>query len=299
MILRHVPVLKREVLALLKPAKGKTIVDCTVGLGGHAEALAAKGARVIGLDLDEANLRLAKDRLEIAGADFELRHANFAALPSVLQELGIERVDGVLADLGVSSPHLDVAERGFSWRRNGPLDMRLDPTRGKTAADLLNEMPEAELAAALGELGDEEEAERIARLVVTRRPLKTTWQLAGLVCEAKAFSPERAARAPLHPAVRTFQAVRMLVNREPANLDRLLRVLPGVLAPAGIAVIVSFHSGEDRAVKLAFRDGFRSGVYASIAEEPVVPGDGEREENPRSASAKLRWAKMARKGKKP
>jgi 16S rRNA (cytosine1402-N4)-methyltransferase len=290
--MNHVPVLLQEAVAALRPRKGKVIADCTVGLGGHAAALLARGARVVGLDLDAGNLEQARVRLEEAGGRFDLRHGNFAGLPGVLGELGIGKVDGILADLGVSSPHLDVAERGFSWRREGPLDMRLDPTRGRTAADLLNSIPEAELAAALRDLGDEEEAERIARLVFLRRPLRTTWQHADLVCEAKAFSPERAARAPLHPAVRTFQAVRMLVNREVANLERLLVLIPQLLAPGGTAAIISFHSGEDRRVKHSFRDGFRGGVYAEMSPDPVVPSAEELEANPRAASAKLRWIRM-------
>lgn len=290
--MNHIPVLLDEALEALQPKKGKVIVDCTLGLGGHSAALLERGAKVIGIDLDAGNLDKARSRLEGLGGDIEFRQGNFAALPLLLGELGIEKVDGVLADLGIASSQLDAGDRGFSWRRNGPLDMRLDRTRGRTAAELLNTISEADLEAALRELGDEEESERIARLVFLRRPLKMTWQLSDLVCEAKAFTPERAGRMPLHPAVRTFQAVRMLVNREPANLERLLTVIPGVLAPGGTAVVISFHSGEDRRVKHAFRDGFRAGAYAALSEEPVTPSQEELEMNPRSSSAKLRWARM-------
>src|SRR5436190_14100065 len=142
--MKHVPVLMAEVLAALKPKKKQIIVDCTLGLGGHSAALLELGVRVVGLDLDPLNLKEAQDRFEIIGGDFSLHHSNFAGLPKVLGELGIERVDGILADLGVSSPHIDDPRRGFSYRRPGPLDMRMDPTRGKTAAQLLDQMSEEE-----------------------------------------------------------------------------------------------------------------------------------------------------------
>jgi len=289
--MKHVPVLMAEVLAALKPKKGHVVVDCTLGLGGHSAELIERGVRVIGLDLDPANLKEAQDRFEILGGDFSLHHANFAGLPTVLGELGIDRVDGILADLGVSSPHIDDARRGFSYRRPGPLDMRMDPTRGKTAAELLDRMTEEELARSILELGDEEDAEKIAALIVRRRPIRTTQQLMELVCEARDFTVQRAAGAKLHPAARTFQAVRMLVNRELPNLERLLAVIPQSLKPGGAAAIISFHSGEDRRVKQAFRDGLRAGVYAKISEEAITATEEEKVSNPRSRSAKLRWAR--------
>lgn len=289
--MKHIPVLMKEVLAALKPKKGQVVVDCTVGLGGHSAELLERGVRVIGLDLDPANLKEAKDRFEILGGEFSLHHSNFAGLPSILGELGVERVDGILADLGVSSPHIDDPRRGFSYRRPGPLDMRMDPTRGKTAAEVLDRMTEEELAQAILELGDEEDAAKIAALIVRRRPLRNTQQLMELVCEARDFTVQRAAGAKLHPAARTFQAVRMLVNREMANLDRLLAVIPSCLKPGGTAAIISFHSGEDRRVKQAFREGLRAGIYAKISEEAVTATEDEKLSNPRSRSAKLRWAR--------
>ena len=288
--MKHIPVLMTEVLAALKPKKGQTIVDCTLGLGGHSAELLDLGVRVIGLDLDPQNLKEAQDRFDVQGGDFSLHHSNFAGLPKVLGELGIERVDGILADLGVSSPHIDDPRRGFSYRRPGPLDMRMDPTRGKTASQLLDQMNEVELAQSIFELGDEEDAGKIAALIVSRRPLKTTQQLMELVCEARDFTVQRAAGAKLHPAARTFQAIRMLVNRELPNLERLLAILPDTLKPGGTAAIISFHSGEDRLVKAAFKDGQRTGIYECISEEPVRPSFGERTDNPRARSAKLRWA---------
>jgi 16S rRNA (cytosine1402-N4)-methyltransferase len=288
----HVPVLLEEVLAALKPRKGKTIVDCTVGLGGHAAEFLKKKARVIGLDLDPANLDRARAALEEAGGDFALHHSNFAGLPTILAG---EKVDGILADLGVSSPHIDDPKRGFSYRKPGPLDMRMDPTRGVPASALLDRMSEEELAQAILELGDEESAPAIARLIVERRPLRSTQELSALVCEARDFTIQRAAGAKLHPAARTFQAIRMLVNRELPNLERLLAVLPDCLKPGGVAAIISFHSGEDRRVKQAFRDGLRAGIYDQAADDPVQATPEERRVNPRAAAAKLRWARRSKK----
>ena len=288
----HVPVLLQEVLAALKPAKGKTIVDCTVGLGGHSAQLLRKKARVIGLDLDPANLDRARAALEEAGGDFSLHHSNFAGLPTILAG---EKVDGILADLGVSSPHIDDPKRGFSYRKPGPLDMRMDPSRGQPASGFLDRLSEEELAQAILELGDEESAPAIARLIVERRPIRSTQELAALVCEARDFTLQRAAGAKLHPAARTFQAVRMLVNRELPNLERLLAVIPDCLKPGGVAAVISFHSGEDRRVKQAFREGLRAGLYDRAADDPVQATPEERRVNPRAAAAKLRWARRAKK----
>ncbi len=175
--------------------------------------------------------------------------------------------------------------------------MRMDPTRGKPASHLVNTMGERELAAALRDLGDEDDADKIAALVVQRReaePIATTESLMALVCEARDFTLKRAAGAKLHPAARTFQALRILVNREMANLERLLDVLPECLAPGGVAAIISFHSGEDRRVKRAFRDAVRGEVYREVSDEPAVADLAEQRENPRSRSAKLRWARRAK-----
>ncbi|HLF93696.1 MAG TPA: 16S rRNA (cytosine(1402)-N(4))-methyltransferase RsmH [Planctomycetota bacterium] len=287
----HVPVMLKEVLAALKPRKGKVLVDCTVGLGGHSVELLGKKATVIGLDLDPANLEVARARLEEAGGTFELHHSNFAGLPTVLAG---RQVDGILADLGVSSPHIDDPRRGFSYRKPGPLDMRMDPTRGQPAWALLERMTEEELAQAILHLGDEEDAPAIARLIVQRRPVRTTNELASIVCEARDFTLQRAAGAKLHPAARTFQAIRMLVNREMPNLERLLAVAPECLKPGGTAAIISFHSGEDRRVKQAFREGLRTGAYDEVSDDPVVATEEERRANPRSSSAKLRWARRSK-----
>jgi 16S rRNA (cytosine1402-N4)-methyltransferase len=225
-----------------------------------------------------------------------LVQGNFAALPTVLAEAGVEKVDGVLADLGVSSPQIDDAGRGFSYRQKGPLDMRMDPSRGQSAAMLVNRMKEEELAEGLLEYGDEEDAATIARLIVQRRavkPIETTQELAAVVCQARRFTMVRAAGAKLHPAARTFQALRIMVNREMANLERLLTVVPEVLVPGGTVAIISFHSGEDRRVKKAFMEGRRAGVYGEISREVMVAEEEEVRGNPRARSAKLRWARKA------
>lgn len=296
---RHIPVLIQHVLDVLKPKPGQVVVDCTLGLGGHSAELLKRitpGGRLIAFDLDPANLEMARDKLTSIRGDFQLHHTNFAALPTVLAEAGVEHADAVLADLGVASPQIDDPARGFSYRQAGPLDMRMDPTRGQPASSLVNRLSEKELADAFLELGDEEDAPYIAQLIVERRsnePILTTQQLTAIICEARHFTLQRAAGAKLHPAARTFQALRMMVNREIANLQRLLTVLPQCLKPGGSAAIISFHSGEDRLVKRAFKEGLMSGVYSHIAPDPIVADETEERQNPRSRSAKMRWAKRS------
>ncbi len=297
---RHLPVLPAEVLAALDPGPGQTVVDCTVGLGGHAALLLRRvtpGGRLVGLDFDPANLARARAGLSaVPGGTFELHHSNFAALPAVLARAGVAAVDGILADLGVASPQIDDGSRGFSYRQDGPLDMRMDPTRAASAATLLARITEADLRDALLDLGDETDAPAIARLIVrarAERPIRTTGELAALVCQARDFTLDRAAGAKLHPAARTFQALRMMVNREAENLDHLLAVAPALLRPGGRIAVISFHSGEDRRVKQSVRDGLRTGIYAAASDEPVVATEAERTANPRSRSAKLRWAERA------
>jgi 16S rRNA (cytosine1402-N4)-methyltransferase len=296
---RHIPVLLHEVLEVLAPRPGQVMVDCTLGLGGHAAAILERlspGGKVIGIDLDPANLEIARQALQARYGSLELYHNNFAALPTVLAQAGVERVDGIVADLGVASPQIDDPARGFSYRQPGPLDMRMDPTRGQPASSLINHLSERELADALIELGDEDDAAKIARLIVRRRgirPILTTEELTEIVCEARDFTLKRAAGAKLHPAARTFQALRILVNRELANLNRLLAVLPGCLNPGSAAAMISFHSGEDRRVKRSFREGHAAGLYERISPDPVCAGAEEQRANSRSRSAKLRWARRS------
>lgn len=297
--IRHIPVLMGPLLEVIRPRAGMVVVDCTVGLGGHSSEFLQRvspGGRLIGIDFDPRNLELARAKLAGTGGRFDLFHNNFAALPTVLAEAGVERADAIVADLGVASPQIDDPARGFSYRhRGGPLDMRMDPTRGQPASALVNRMGERELAAAILEYGDETDAPKIARLIVERRktrPIESAMDLIEIVCEARDFTLKRALGAKLHPAARTFQALRILVNREMANLERLLAVAPACLSPGGVVGVISFHSGEDRRVKDAFRGGVRAGVYEEISPDPVIADEGERKENPRSRSAKLRWARV-------
>jgi 16S rRNA (cytosine1402-N4)-methyltransferase len=295
-------VLLDEVLAALAPRPGEVAVDCTVGWAGHAAELLHRvgpGGRLIGLDFDAENLPRARERLDAVGFPFALHHGNFAGLPAVLAAEGVPAVDVLLADLGMSSMQVDDAGRGFSYARDGPLDMRMDRSRGRTAAQVLATSAEADLARALRELGDEPEAERVAAALVAarrQRPLERTGDVARVLLEA-AGGAWRLHPAPgrwnVHPAARTFQALRILVNRELANLEQLLRVLPDCLRPGGRAAIISFHSGEDRLVKAAFREGLHAGLYAAVSPEPVRASWAERQDNPRSRSAKLRWAHRA------
>lgn len=299
----HRPVLLAEVLALLDPKPGQAVVDCTLGFAGHsAELLRRVGpdGLLIATDLDPANIEPGRAKLDAVGGLFALHHTNFAGLPYVLAAEGVTTVDGLLADLGMSSMQVDDRSRGFSFMRPGPLDMRMDPTRGRTAAELLNTLAEAELAAAFRDLGDEPQAAAIAAAVVaarTVRPLEQTTELRELVEAAAPVRIDLTPGAPterkqrLAPLTRVFQALRILVNRELANLTQLLRILPQILKPGGTAVLISFHSGEDRLVKAAFRDGLRTGEYEAISTDPVRPTFEERKANPRSRSAKLRWAR--------
>jgi 16S rRNA (cytosine1402-N4)-methyltransferase len=263
------------VLACLHPRPGDTVVDCTVGWAGHAFELLRRvgpGGRLLGIDADSENLPRARERLEAAGCPFALHHGNFAGIVNLLALAGLERVDMILADLGMSSMQVDDLERGFSYARDGALDMRLDRSRGQTAAELLADISERELAGALAELGDEPAAERIASAIVAARertPIQRTGELAHIIMEATGSGSWQLRTAPgkwnLHPAARTFQALRILVNRELPNLSNLLRVLPSCLRPGGRACIISFHSGEDRLVKASIRSAFQQGTYVTIS----------------------------------
>lgn len=283
--MRHVPVLATEVLDLLAPAAGETWVDCTVGVGGHATLIAQRlmpGGRLIGLDRDSAMLELARPRL--TGLPVTLVQAAFDQIDAALADQGISAVDGVLADLGICSDQLDDANRGLSFQHDGSLDMRLDRSDGRTAADLIARLNERELADLIYQYGEERFSRRIARRIVETRektPIRTTGQLADLVrsCVPRSHG--------IDPATRTFQALRIAVNDELDALDALLRVLPRVVRTGGRVGIISFHSLEDRRVKQAFRD---PAFWAAKTKKPVEAGDDERIANPRSRSAKLRVA---------
>src|SRR5262245_20603801 len=283
----HVSVLVDEVAFVLRPRHGGWLIDGTVGMGGHAEALLERSGpdvRLLGLDADPAALALAGARLARFGERVRLVHATFADLGDVAAAHGLTETRGVLLDLGVSSLQLEDAARGFSFQLDGPLDMRLDPTRGETAAALLNRLPETELGRLLHEYGEGRFARRIARSIVRRRPLLTTGDL---VAAVRAAVPRAAWPRRLHVATRTFQAVRMAVNDEPDALRRALEAGPRLLAPGGRLGVIAFHSGEDRIVKQTFRS-LESAGYAALEPSPVEPADDEVRANPRARSAKLR-----------
>jgi 16S rRNA (cytosine1402-N4)-methyltransferase len=281
----HVPVLLDEVVQLLAPQRGGTFVDCTVGLGGHARALLEQGAsRIIGIDRDQAALRMAREALEAFGDRVELVHADYRELPRVLDERSVSVVNGVLADLGVSSMQLESDGRGFSFRRDEPLDMRMDPSRGPTAADLLATVDEEELANVIYQYGEERQSRRIARALVAARreqPLRTTGQVAAIVRRAS----RTRSYARIDAATRTFQALRIWVNRELEGLDAFLESATRRLAPAGRLAVISFHSLEDRIVKHTFR---RLHGVQILTRRPLVANDDELTRNPRARSAKLR-----------
>jgi 16S rRNA (cytosine1402-N4)-methyltransferase len=290
---RHVPVLPAAVLAALAPAPGQVAVDATAGTGGHTRLLAERvgpGGRVVALDRDPAMLALARPRLE--GLPVTLLQANFDGLRGVLDGLGLPAADAVLADLGVCSDQLDAAERGFGFARPGPLDMRLDPGEGETAADLLRRFNERDLADLFWEYGEERFSRRIARRLVEARrtrPPETTEELAELVRRCVPRPPRKGGRRrpPIDPATRVFQALRIAVNDELGALDRFLAALPGCVRPGGRAAVISFHSLEDRRVKRAFRD---RAVWEEWTRKPVQADEEEVRRNPRARSAKLRAA---------
>jgi 16S rRNA (cytosine1402-N4)-methyltransferase len=305
---RHQPVLLERAVELLRPRPGGVYLDATLGLGGHAERLleaSAPDGRVVGLDRDPAALAAAGERLAWAGERLVPVAASFADLAEVAADLGLEQVDGILYDLGVSSLQLDEPARGFSYRADAPLDMRMDPTRGVTAAEVVNTYPRAELARVLRAYGEERFAGRIARFVDEarrRQPVQTTGQLVELI---KAAVPAAARRTGPHPARRAFQALRIEVNRE---LDALAASLPqaiDLLAPGGRVVVLAYHSLEDRIVKRAFLAAAgRAGAeppppvpvpptsprVAVLTRRPETPSPAEVAANPRAESAKLRAA---------
>lgn len=267
------------------------VLDATVGLGGHAEAIlerAGTGGRLIGLDRDEQALALARKRLERFGDQVVLAHGNFRDLGRVLDGLGAGMIQGALFDLGVSSLQLDEAGRGFSFSREGPLDMRMDPGEERSAAELVNHAPEEELTQIIREFGEERFAGRIARSIVRRRPLAGTAQLAETV---RGAVPGGARHGRIDAATRTFQAIRIAVNGEldalPLGLEQAIRRLE----PGGRIVVLAYHSLEDRIVKVMFRDQAKAGVLEILTPKPLRPSEEETARNPRSRSARLRAAR--------
>ena len=286
----HTPVMVDEVDAHLEPSRGGVYVDCTVGMGGHARRMLDAGAtRVIGIDRDPDALEQARDALLAYGDRVSLVHSDYRNLVAVLDACEIDMVDGVLADLGVSSMQLDAPDRGFSFRRDEPLDMRMDRSSGATAADMLAAVDERTLADVIYEFGEERHARRVARAIVeagrTRR-IETTGRLADIVRKAV----PRKGYSRIDPATRTFQAIRIWVNRELEDLDGFLTRAAGRLAPAGRLVVITFHSLEDRVVKHTLRTLQANGALTIRTKRPQVPTEAEIERNPRARSAKLRAA---------
>lgn len=287
--------LPAEVTELLAVRPGDVVADVTLGLGGHARLFAdaaGPGGRLIGLDVDPANLEQARRRLEGTACPFDLIHANFAELPSALASVGVSKVDVLFADLGVASTHLDQPERGFSFRHDGPLDMRMDPRLEVTAAELVNRLGEKELGDVIYLNAQEPASRRIARAIyeVRRRGrIVTTGQLAAVVCAAVGVDPD-SRKSKIHPATRTFQALRIAVNDEMRCLERLLEIAPDILRPGGRFGVIAFHSIEDKPVKLDFRRRKSEGLYDILTKHPVTATERERDANPRSRSAKLRVA---------
>lgn len=304
----HRPVLLEETMKFLAPERGGLFVDCTVGLGGHSEAIlkSSPDTRVIGMDLDPAALDYTRQRLAPYGDRFHAFQANFRAIGSILQQADERDPNGILVDLGVSSLQFDSPERGFSFRFDAPLDMRMDPASGATAADLLQQLPESEIARIIFEYGEERLSRRIARRIVERReqgqPITTTTELADLVRHAAGGHK----RHQIHPATRTFQALRIAVNKELEGLGEFVETAVDLLIPDGRFAGISFHSLEDRILKRELRKlsghcecpprmpvcscGARK-VVEVLTRRPVTPGDLEIDENPRARSAKLRAAK--------
>jgi 16S rRNA (cytosine1402-N4)-methyltransferase len=291
----HQPVMLQEVMSLLAPAPGGRYCDATVGYGGHARAVlqaSAPDGRLFGIDRDAMALGEARENLAEFGDRVTLVQAPFSRVAAVLEQAGALPLDGCLVDLGVSSPQLDRAERGFSFRRSGPLDMRMDQSAGETAAEYLNRVSEDELCGVLRDLGEERFAGRIARTIVEargREELTTTGGLAALVARAV---PRR--EHGKDPATRTFQALRIAVNRELEELEQLLAEVPGCLRPGGRLVVIAFHSLEDRMVKRRLR-ALAAGIEGEpaihiLTKRPLVPTDEEVAANPRARSAKLRAA---------
>jgi 16S rRNA (cytosine1402-N4)-methyltransferase len=289
----HVSVLLKEAIDFLAIRRGGTYIDATVGLGGHSYEIASRlgpQGHLIGFDKDTNALKLAELKLSRIGGDdrpkITLLHSSYAELP---QSVPPASADGLLADLGVSSLQFGDPARGFSFQAEGPLDMRMNPQGDRTADQVVNRMREEDLANVIYEFGEERRSRRIARAIVRARPIRTTAHLAQVI-SAALRSMKHGAHEKIHPATRTFQAIRIYVNRELDDLKALLEAAPDVLRSGGRLVVISFHSLEDRIVKDALRDGGKAGIYNVLTKKPVEASEEEIDRNPRSRSAKLRAA---------
>ena len=290
---RHAPVLFEAAMDFLRVRPDGTYVDCTLGLAGHAEGIVRRlgpAGRLIGLDRDPEARALAEERLNRVCAELGSRAPRVTvigeAFSSIARHVEAASVDGLLADFGVSSMQLDEARRGFSFQADGPLDMRMDARTGPTAGQVVNEASERELANLIYEYGEERRSRTVARAIVRGRPVTTTGQLARIV--ASAVPPMKSGR--IHPATRTFQALRIFVNRELDEIRALFEAAPKLLKPSARLVVISFHSLEDRIAKDSIREGARQEIWKALTRKPVTAGEEEIERNPRARSAKLRAA---------
>ncbi len=274
-----------------------TAVDCTLGAGGHTKALLEKtkgNVKIIAIDIDPDAIEAARKNLSEYCDNITFINANFGRISGVLEELNIKSVDLIYADLGISSVQLDDVNRGFSFQKDGPLDMRMNPELTKTAADIINSMKEQELADLIFRYGEEGKSRKIAKLICQarrNRRIDSTAQLAEIVCQALGISDERLSRQRIHPATKTFQALRIAVNNELGNLDQLLKDVPSLLKLSGRFAVISFHSLEDRMVKENFRMNAQAGVYRILTPKPIKPDSNEVLRNSRARSAKMRAAK--------
>jgi 16S rRNA (cytosine1402-N4)-methyltransferase len=286
----HTPVLVEEVLQWLEIKPDGIYVDATLGAGGHSAAIAQRlvSGRLISLDQDERALELARENLKPWKDRVTLVKSAFSRIAEVVHELGIPKVDGVLADLGVSSMQLDQSARGFSFREAGPLDMRMDAEGELSADEIVNQWSEKEIADLLYREADEHDSRRIAKAIVRARPLRDTAHLATTVAGAR----KQWGRQRLHPATKTFLALRIAVNREMEELGQFLSRTPATINPGGRWVVLSYHSREDRLVKRAFQEGERAGTLRVLTRHVIQPSEAEQANNPRSRSAKLRCAEI-------
>jgi len=289
----HKPVLLQEVIHFLNPAPGKKIIDATIGGAGHAEVLMQRifpGGTLIGIDKDSESLKIAHERLKILKGPFELVNKDFRNLKEITQDLRIGELDGILFDLGISGIQMETAERGFSIKNTGPLDMRMDRTSSLTAKDLVNTLTEFELSHLIRDFGEERFHRRIARGIIRvreKKDIQTTAELAEIICKS---IPYRNRRERIHPATRTFQAFRIRVNDELSAMEEAIKETPHLLKKGGRICVISFHSLEDRIVKNLFKEFKAKGLFRILTKKPVRPGPDEILENPRSRSARLRAA---------
>jgi len=287
----HNPVLLREVISFLNPAPGQIIVDATIGGAGHSEQILQKiipGGMLIGIDRDEETLRLASERLKPFEGSFKLINKNFKHLKETLKDIGVEKVNGIIFDLGISSIQMEAWQRGFSIKNDGPLDMRMDRNQGLTAKDLVNRLSEMELSDTIRDLGEERFHRRIAKRIVEERKKKEISTTAELTEVILAGIPYRHNKYKIHPATRTFQALRIRVNDELGSISQALRESLDVMEKLARVCVISFHSLEDRIVKNSFKEFKAEGVLNILTKKPLTPDENEVISNPRSRSAKLR-----------